>query len=134
MSTANPVHIHGHHFQVVKIGWPTYNKSTNIFMENNADIGCKDGSVSCNVGGWRDPAWSGGRLPGMVERSPVIKDTVTVPVGGYVVVRFKANNPGELHEPAVLCPNCYYTMHATYTTLPTVPIISPVSSYVLLLR
>ena len=34
---------------------------------------------------------------GLLKRnldSPTLKDTVTVPVGGYTVIRFRANNPG----------------------------------------
>ena len=36
---------------------------------------------------------------GLIKRNlmdPPIKDTVTVPDGGYTVLRFKADNPGEL--------------------------------------
>ena len=36
--TAHPVHIHGHKFQVVKIGHPTYNQTTGLFERNNGGM------------------------------------------------------------------------------------------------
>ena len=33
--TAHPVHIHGHKFQVVKVGFPSYNETTGLFEQNN---------------------------------------------------------------------------------------------------
>ena len=37
---------------------------------------------------------------GLLRRNfenPPVMDTVTVPDGGYVVLRFRANNPGEVY-------------------------------------
>jgi FtsP/CotA-like multicopper oxidase with cupredoxin domain len=30
-----------------------------------------------------------------VSTAPVLKDSIAVPSGGYAVIKFKANNPGE---------------------------------------
>ena len=35
-------------------------------------------------------------VPGIVTQGAPLKDSIAVPVGGYVVIRFKADNPGEL--------------------------------------
>ena len=92
--TAHPIHIHGHHFQVVKIGWPDYDPDTLKFSQNNADIKCDNSSASCNVASWANESWGGGYVPGLTE-TPVVKDTVIIPAGGYVIVRFLADNPGK---------------------------------------
>ncbi|KAJ8298423.1 hypothetical protein KUTeg_024954 [Tegillarca granosa] len=34
------------------------------------------------------------RLPRNLNKTAVAKDSVTVPDGGYVIIRFHANNPG----------------------------------------
>ncbi len=39
---------------------------------------------------------------GLIKRNlktPIAKDTVRVPGGGYTIVRFKADNPGEYSRP-----------------------------------
>ncbi len=48
----------------------------------------------CTEAGWADPTWAGGNLPEMVTHGAPLKDTVLVPAGGYVVIRFLADNPG----------------------------------------
>lgn len=42
---------------------------------------------------WTLPEWSDGNLEGM-EENPSYRDTVNIPLGGYIVIRFKASNPG----------------------------------------
>nr|UCK81629.1 laccase-2 [Arenicola marina] len=93
VQATHPVHMHGHHFQVVKIGWPSYNETTGEFLEQNPDLKCE--GCCCNTVTWANPSWNGGNMPGVDDGfRPVTKDTVQVPVGGYVVVRFRADNPG----------------------------------------
>ena len=89
----HPVHIHGHNLQVIKIGFPRYNKSTNFFQHMSSDIQCED-PLNCNRLHWTNASWAGGNVEGILEDNPPLKDTILVPIGGYVVVRFKANNPG----------------------------------------
>ena len=82
----HPFHLHGHHFAVVKMGFPNYNKNTGLQTRPNADIFCN--SAICN-----SPRWSG-RPPIMNLQRPPVKDTIVVPAGGYVVLRFISDNPG----------------------------------------
>nr|UCK81628.1 laccase-1 [Arenicola marina] len=91
---SHPIHLHGYNFQVVKTGFPEYNPDNNYFLSSNDDLECVPGSNSCNLVTWRNATWSGGHVPGLIRQGAPLKDTVSVPVGGYVVVRFKADNPG----------------------------------------
>ncbi|XP_059165592.1 uncharacterized protein LOC131948095 isoform X3 [Physella acuta] len=107
----HPVHMHGHSFQVVKMGYPTYNSSTGQFVAENPDIDCGPGTQGmpsfCNSARWANTSWESGAVPGVeLERAP-IKDTVVVPSGGYVVIRFKADNPG------LWLIHCHLELHMT---------------------
>ncbi|KAH7119687.1 multicopper oxidase-domain-containing protein [Dendryphion nanum] len=55
----HPMHLHGHHFQLVARGSGTWNNQENL-------------------------------LP----KFPVKRDTVVIPANGYIVLRFRADNPG----------------------------------------
>ena len=60
------------------------------------DIECQSSNPDrCTNPTWRDPSWLGGNVPDIKTQNPPEKDTVIVPAGGYVVVRFKADNPGK---------------------------------------
>ena len=90
----HPLHVHGHTFDVIKMGHPTvYENGTLVY---NTDIICETGLINeksnCSSPSWRDKTWNE-RIPGIMPM-PVRKDTVVVPNGGYTVVRFKASNPG----------------------------------------
>ncbi|CAL1527060.1 unnamed protein product, partial [Lymnaea stagnalis] len=61
---AHPIHMHGHSFHVVKMGYPTYDPET--------------GRVE--------------RYLEIYINSAI--DTIIIPTGGYVVLRIKADNPG----------------------------------------
>ncbi|XP_035778845.1 uncharacterized protein LOC118459510 isoform X1 [Anopheles albimanus] len=67
----HPFHLHGHAFRVV--GMDRVGRNTTI-----EDIRRMDEQ---------------GLLPRRLKRAP-IKDTVTIPDGGYTIIRFIANNPG----------------------------------------
>uniref|UniRef100_A0A182N4J6 Multicopper oxidase n=1 Tax=Anopheles dirus TaxID=7168 RepID=A0A182N4J6_9DIPT len=67
----HPFHLHGHAFRVV--GMDRVSRNTTV-----EDIRRMDEE---------------GRLPRRLKRAP-IKDTVTIPDGGYTIIRFIANNPG----------------------------------------
>ncbi|XP_077979461.1 uncharacterized protein LOC144434825 [Glandiceps talaboti] len=92
-AAAHPVHIHGHHFYVLKTGYGLYDRETGNFVGENTDIDCGN-NPQCNIGKWNDPTWKGDKIPGLNLENPPLKDTIIVPVGGYVVVRFVADNPG----------------------------------------
>ena len=89
-----PIHVHGHTFEVIKMGLPTVHEDgTSV---HNNDIKCETGASNensnCSNPSWRDETWNE-RIPGLSPK-PVRKDTVVVPYGGYTIIRFKASNPG----------------------------------------
>ncbi|CAH1789304.1 unnamed protein product, partial [Owenia fusiformis] len=90
---SHPIHIHGHSFQVIKVGWPQYNNMTGKYLHQNSDFECPSGLCHDDTR-WRNSSWYNGNIPGIVNQGAPRKDTVLVPAGGYVVVRFKADNPG----------------------------------------
>ncbi|XP_066263870.1 uncharacterized protein [Branchiostoma lanceolatum] len=91
--TAHPVHMHGHHFYVLYMGFPEYNNNGK-YVTQNTDIDCGD-SDRCNSRGWAEGVWTGTNSTSSLNlKNPPKKDTVIVPVGGYVVLRFIADNPG----------------------------------------
>ncbi|WAR05469.1 LAC1-like protein [Mya arenaria] len=93
----HPAHIHGHDFYVVKVGYPSYNEITGEIDQPTADIVCenKTGSsdLTCKNPRWKDQSWDI-ELPEANINRAFFKDTVAIPSGGYVVIRFKADNPG----------------------------------------
>ncbi|XP_074657796.1 uncharacterized protein LOC141910847 [Tubulanus polymorphus] len=89
--SSHPIHYHGHHAAVVKVGLPSKDAQGNII--DNTDIIC-DETRYCNWPKWRNPEWGGNNIPGLNLHDPASKDTVLVPAGGYVIIRFVADNPG----------------------------------------
>lgn len=94
---AHPIHMHGHSFQVLKMGYAQYDSNGQI-IGDNMDIDCHGNpnrNISfCNAATWADKSWGGNNIPGLELTKPPRKDTIIVPSGGYVVVRIKADNPG----------------------------------------
>ena len=94
----HPIHMHGHQFYVLKMGYGRYNQTDGTFIGDNMDINCRgnpDRSLSyCNDATWSNPAWLGGNVPGLKLNGAPKRDTVIVPSGGYVVIRIKSDNPG----------------------------------------
>lgn len=98
----HPVHIHGHTFEVLKIGFPSIPPpySNDINFRQNEDILCNkqlpNKESQCNQATWRNYNWSLNyrNIPGINLHNPVRKDTVIVPYGGYTIIRFWATNPG----------------------------------------
>ena len=91
IGTSHPVHLHGHHYFVLDIGYPTYFPNGTI-ESPNPNIVCAEPSCSTSV------IWSNNNTPPpspcMETNTCPMKDTVIVPVGGYVRVRFPRNNWG----------------------------------------
>ena len=91
---SHPVHLHGHSFYVVHVGYGTY--SNGVLQNNSMD-------VECDTGLCMNPRWRNGTpaavkkamsSTGLLIDTAVRKDTVIVPAGGYVVIAFVADNPG----------------------------------------
>ncbi|KAK3595589.1 hypothetical protein CHS0354_009546 [Potamilus streckersoni] len=95
---SHPIHLHGHSFYVVKMGYGQYNVTTATFIEDNLNIDCRGNpnrSMSfCNNATWANTTWLGGNVPGLELKRPPRKDTIIVPTGSYIVIRLKADNPG----------------------------------------
>ncbi|XP_060559409.1 uncharacterized protein LOC132719624 [Ruditapes philippinarum] len=90
---SHPVHLHGHSFFVMKMGFGTYNAVTGQLIDESTDIKCTDKYGFCSQMEWADSTWNGGNIPGQNPKPPT-KDTIVVPTGGYVVIRFISDNPG----------------------------------------
>ena len=89
---SHPFHMHGRHFYLLKMGFPSYNE-TNFIAEANPDIDCEE-TQHCNEKSWRNSTWLNGKVPDLSAKNPTFRDTVQVPMGGYIVIRFRADNPG----------------------------------------
>ena len=92
--SAHPIHLHGHIFHVVHVGYPTYNP-----INSNKDIACDDVYCTkedcdperCTMLRWNEPR----EMNFTIDSYTIRKDTVMVPAGGYVVINFLSDNPGE---------------------------------------
>lgn len=106
--TSHPVHLHGHNFYVVKIGYPTYDDNGRFETVNN-DIECiSQSNDPCpeNFITVQDQStnpmkqvvqWTNMSRPTKLDeknKKYARKDTVIVPFGGYTVIRFIVDNPG----------------------------------------
>ena len=108
--SSHPVHLHGHSFRVVTVGYPKYT-SNGKYASPNEDIECivKATGEQCsrfitvqrNIDGVNTEIqtvrWKDNQPPMKVIQNNmnyVKKDTVIVPYGGYTVIRFVADNPG----------------------------------------
>ena len=108
---SHPVHLHGHYFYVIKTGYPEYNTTSGKFEAANDEVECvTSGNQSCptNFITVKPPGeentqtvqWKNNERPAILRQMDdettryARKDTVIVPFGGYVVVRFIVDNPG----------------------------------------
>ncbi|CAD5218069.1 unnamed protein product [Bursaphelenchus xylophilus] len=89
---SHPFHIHGTHFYLVKVGFPQYDQNMMV-TDMNPDIPCLNTTTRCVDLRWTYPEWSDGNLDGM-EKNPSYRDTINIPLGGYITIRFRASNPG----------------------------------------
>ncbi|XP_059153453.1 uncharacterized protein LOC131939263 [Physella acuta] len=94
----HPIHLHGHSFYLVKMGYPKFDEKTGLFLGENTDINCtRNSSLEnsfCNKAFWANSSWGGNNIEGIELDYPPIKDTIIVPSGGYAVIRIRADNPG----------------------------------------
>ncbi|KAI1727841.1 multicopper oxidase domain-containing protein [Ditylenchus destructor] len=90
---SHPLHIHGTHFYVMKIGYAQYHHENGTISGMNPDIPCTNAQQRCVDLHWTNPDWKNGNVEGM-QINPSFRDTVNIPTGGYVTLRFRASNPG----------------------------------------
>lgn len=93
----HPMHIHGHKFQVLKIGSTSVN-SAGVAIPTS-DIRCSDSLSNaeslCYNARWANDTWTKlENIPGINLQNGVYKDTVAVPAGGYTILKLWATNPG----------------------------------------
>ncbi|KAI6239711.1 hypothetical protein M3Y99_00564000 [Aphelenchoides fujianensis] len=88
-----PFHLRNTHFFLVKWAGPEYAADGQTIRSFNRDIRCNNPEEGCFGGGWADSSWSRGNVGGMSD-SPPLRDTVVVPYGGYIVIRFRATTAG----------------------------------------
>ena len=114
---AHPIHLHGHTFHVVDVGYPDYDLTNTGFIAkkpaqecgvninggisvHNSRIQCDDTckcpiTDGCKTTRCTKPRWRNNQSPPLsINRRTIRKDTVMVPAGGYVVINFKSDNPG----------------------------------------
>ncbi|XP_065891667.1 uncharacterized protein [Dysidea avara] len=104
--SSHPVHLHGHSFYVVRTGYPIYNNNGTGLLNYSQEIACHDWNENkCKEFStikhsqnkimqeirFEDPSLE---KMDTSNRSLSKKDTVIVPYGGYVIIRFVVDNPG----------------------------------------
>jgi len=105
--SAHPIHLHGHTFHVVNVGYPDYDTRTYFIQRHTNDIHCNDSESTkprCDRRRCTNPSWREERRFS-INSHRVRKDTVMVPAGGYVVINFKSDNPG------FWFPHCHIEIH-----------------------
>lgn len=81
---SHPIHLHGHNFYVIHMGFPSYHENNHTYNRLNQDLNCFNDSQVCSKGEWRKSDWKYGNLPQMNLVDPPLKDTISIPVGGYL--------------------------------------------------
>ena len=94
----HPFHLHGHHFHVIRTGYPIYSNTTGFHASDSSDIHCPDHTcteANCFRPHCTQPSWASGVDPLLtIDGKTPRKDTVMIPAGGYLVIRVISNNPG----------------------------------------
>ena len=94
--SAHPIHLHGHTFHVVHVGYPDYDPKTGFITKHNNDIYCDDvhcTQQNCDKRRCTRPRWNREKRFS-IDSHTIRKDTVMLPAGGYVVINFLSDNPG----------------------------------------
>lgn len=96
---SHPIHLHGHTFHVVDIGYPEYNQTTGFITCQNRNTECSNcygpQCPECNPKRCTKPSWTTYKEhPSFATSNKTIqKDTVIVPAGSCVVINFLSDNP-----------------------------------------
>ena len=85
---AHPIHLHGHSFYILDVGFDATSRYP-CEREREGDKSCRP------VPTFQKKTVMGTyNTNGLIKDNFILKDTVVVPGGGYVVIAFQANNPG----------------------------------------
>ena len=95
--STHPIHLHGHSFYILHIGYGEYDYNWKL-TKQSTDIECNS-MDDCTAPRWREGKQPFGlanttQTKGRLIDNLILKDTVIVPAGGYVVIAFLADNPG----------------------------------------
>jgi FtsP/CotA-like multicopper oxidase with cupredoxin domain len=94
---AHPIHLHGHTFHVVHVGYAEYNTTTGFVDPNKHSqaIHCGDECQGEECRLCTKPSWNQAHIPDIkITPYTIRKDTVIIPAGGYAVINFISDNPG----------------------------------------
>ena len=94
---AHPVHLHGHYFHVVDIGFGLTDEDSGKLLSGTTNIDCGPQSTTDNPMLCNRPSWNmviEKNFNYNVKSKTPLKDTLLIPAGGYAVVYFKTDNPG----------------------------------------
>ncbi|UJR32591.1 hypothetical protein I4U23_020051 [Adineta vaga] len=81
----HPIHLHGSYFHIVEQGLAQLNTTSGEFLANNPDVICDEHAICmCNQ--------TSSNCTKIDMR--LVKDTIQLPRGGYMRIRFRAVNPG----------------------------------------
>ena len=92
------IHIHGHSFFVVAVGYGSYDDNNGFVIGTNQSLSCSANEMDtqefnntlCTTMHWRT-----GYVPSIkVTPFTLRKDTVVIPSGGYVVIQIVSTSPG----------------------------------------
>ena len=84
--TAHPIHLHGHSFYILDVG---FDATSRYPCQGEGNDSCSPLPTS-----QRDTVVGTYNTNGHIKDNFILKDTLVVPGGGYVVIAFQANNPG----------------------------------------
>nr|CAD2177528.1 unnamed protein product [Meloidogyne enterolobii] len=101
----HPFHLHGHKFVVLRMGFAEQFNGNGTLKGLNKHLECLGKSNRCAEMKWSNKNWEEGEIP-EINKNPVLRDTVVVPAKGFVVIRFRANNPGWWFA------HCHLLMHS----------------------
>jgi len=105
IGTTHPVHLHGHYFYVVDIGYSSYS-TDGLRLRSSDDIECVINANNSPCQSRFDTIGEEGNFKQEIKwrnvpdglyntgKKYTRKDTISVPYGGYTVIRFTVDNPG----------------------------------------
>ncbi|CAF2651789.1 unnamed protein product [Rotaria sp. Silwood2] len=81
----HPLHLHGSYFHIVELGLAQLNSTTGQIKANNLNVYCNE-HAQCS--------YTKANSACKKNNMRLVKDTLQLPKGGYMRIRFRATNPG----------------------------------------